>query len=154
GGAGRVPRVRAPGAADRRPGPPPEDARAGCARPAARAPRGGDGMSTFKVDVNMVFEASGAAVSQIVSDLVEHDPDAGPPVVPGELPVSLPPTRLLTAVPFSAAVPDARLLPTGATRFFSLDRRWTDALVQGALGVGTITTADRAQLEAVYPAIR
>jgi hypothetical protein len=51
-------------------------------------------------------------------------------------------------------VPDADLLPPESIRFFYVDRRWTDALVQGALGVGTITTADRAQLESAYPAIR
>ncbi|HEY1368901.1 MAG TPA: hypothetical protein VGF23_17395 [Gaiellaceae bacterium] len=111
-------------------------------------------MTTFKVDVNMVFEASVAAVSQIVSDLVEHDPDDGDHVVPGELRRYLARIRLLNDVPFSYLVPDARLLPTESIRFFYLDRRWTDSLVQGALGVGTITTADRAQLEAVYPAIR
>jgi hypothetical protein len=57
-------------------------------------------------------------------------------------------------VPFSYLVADSDLLPIESIRFFYLDRAWTDALVQGALSVGTITTADRAQLEAVYSTIR
>jgi hypothetical protein len=51
-------------------------------------------------------------------------------------------------------LPDADLLPIESIRFFYVDRAWTDALVQGALSVGTITTADRAQLESVYSRIR
>ena len=57
-------------------------------------------------------------------------------------------------MPFSYLVPDAELLPIESIRFFYLDRAWTDALVQGVLSVGTITTADRAQLDAVYPYVR
>ena len=62
--------------------------------------------------------------------------------------------RLLHGVPFTYLVPDAELLPIESIRFFYIDRAWTDALVQGALSVGTVTTADRAQLEALYPTIR
>ena len=84
----------------------------------------------------------------------DHDPDDGEHVVPGELRRFLARLRLLHGVPFSYLVPDAELLPLESIRFFYIDRAWTDALVQGALSVGTITTADRAQLEAVYPHIR
>ena len=109
---------------------------------------------SVRLDVQLVHEAVVSAVSQIVSGLVEHDPDDGDHVVPGELRRDLARLRLLNDVPFSYLVPDATLLPTESIRFFYLDRRWTDAAVQGALSVGTITTADRAQLEAVYPQIR
>ena len=89
------------------------------------------------------------------SDIVtDHDPDDGNHVVPGELRRFLARLRLLHGVPFSYLVPDADLLPKESIRFFYIDRAWTDALVQGALSVGTITTADRAQLEAVYARIR
>lgn len=89
------------------------------------------------------------------ADLVtDHDPDDGTHVVPGELRRFLARLRLLHGVPFSYLVPDAELLPLESIRFFHLDRAWTDALVQGALSVGTITSTDRAQLEAVYPHIR
>ncbi len=108
----------------------------------------------LKIDVNLALQATEAAVSQVLVDLVEHDPDDGDHVVPGELRRFLAGLRLLNGVPFSYLVPDADLLPPESIRFFYLDRRWTDALVQGALGVGTITTADRAQLESVYPSIR
>ena len=109
---------------------------------------------SVRLDVQLVHEAVVSAVSQIVSGLVEHDPGDGDHVVPGELRRDLARLRLLNDVPFSYLVPDATLLPTESIRFFYLDRRWTDATVQGALSVGTITTADRAQLEAVYPRIR
>jgi hypothetical protein len=108
----------------------------------------------FSINAELVFESTRVAVSQLLDKLVEHDPDDGDHVVPGELRRFLAGLRLLHGVPFSYLVPDAELLPRESIRFFYLDRRWTDALVQGALSVGTITTADRAQLEAVYPHIR
>lgn len=86
--------------------------------------------------------------------VTDRDPDDGEHVVPGELRRFLARLRLLHGVPFSYLVPDADLLPIESIRFFYLDRAWTDALVQGALSVGTITTADRTQLEAVYAHIQ
>ena len=62
--------------------------------------------------------------------------------------------RLTEGVPFQHLVVDDRLLPPESIRFFYLDRNWTDALVAGALSVGTITTDDRAQLQVLYPQIR
>ena len=106
------------------------------------------------IDKNLAFEATAIAVSTVLEDLVEHDPDDGDHVVPGELRRFLARLRLLHGVPFSYLVPDAELLPLESIRFFHVDRRWTDALVQGALSVGTTTTADRAQLESVYPYVR
>ena len=82
------------------------------------------------------------------------DPRTGPRVIPNDLADWLAALRLLAAVPFAYLVPDAELLPQESARFFYLDRAWTDALVQGAMSVGTVTTADHAQLEAVYPYVR
>lgn len=62
--------------------------------------------------------------------------------------------RLLSGVPFSHLVPDADLLPMESIRFFHVDRQWTDAMVEGALSVGTMTSADRELLQAVYPLVR
>jgi hypothetical protein len=107
----------------------------------------------FAVTANVALHAAIKATRY--ADLVtDHDPDDGDHVVPGELRRFLGRLRLLHGVPFSYLVPDAGLLPLESIRFFHLDRAWTDALVQGALSVGTITSADRAQLEAVYPHIR
>lgn len=61
--------------------------------------------------------------------------------------------RMLEGVPFNTLVPDSELLPNESIRFFFLDRAWTDALVQGALSVGTANTIERAQLERLYPEI-
>jgi len=94
------------------------------------------------------------AAKDYVNIVTDHDPNDGDHIVPGELRRFLARLRLLHDVPFSYLVPDADLLPIESIRFFYIDRAWTDALVQGVLSVGTITTADRAQLEAVYPYIR
>ena len=75
-------------------------------------------------------------------------------VIPSELRDWLLQLRLLQAVPFAYLVPDTMLLPEESIRWFYLDRRWTDALVQGALSVGTANSDDRAHLTAQYPAIR
>ena len=106
------------------------------------------------VSAEVVLEATVAAAQSYADLVVDHDPDDGEHVVPGELRRFLARLRLLHGVPFSYLVPDADLLPIESIRFFYVDRAWTDAVVQGALSVGTITTADRAQLEAVYPKIR
>ena len=106
------------------------------------------------VSAEVVLEATVAAAQSYADIVVDHDPNDGDHVVPGELRRFLARLRLLHGVPFSYLVPDADLLPIESIRFFYIDRAWTDALIQGALSVGTITTAERAQLEAVYPKIR
>jgi hypothetical protein len=87
----------------------------------------------------------------IVRPVADEEVDG---VVPSELRDWLLQLRLLQAVPFAYLVPDALLLPEESIRWFYLDRRWTDALVQGALSVGTANSDDRAHLTAQYPAIR
>jgi hypothetical protein len=62
--------------------------------------------------------------------------------------------RLLEGVPFQHLIPDSQLLPPESIRFFHVNREWTDALVQGALSVGTVTTQDRRQLQELHAAIR
>ena len=62
--------------------------------------------------------------------------------------------RLLSGVPFAYLVADTALLPPESIRWFYIDRRWTDALVQGALAVGTVNSDDRTQLTSRYPAVR
>jgi hypothetical protein len=85
---------------------------------------------------------------------VTDAPDPGPRRVPRDIRLWLAGLRLLEAVPFSHLVADATLLPPESIRFFHLDRGWTDALVEGALSVGTVTTSDRSALETLYPVIR
>jgi hypothetical protein len=80
--------------------------------------------------------------------------EMGDRIVPRDLRQFLARLRLLGGVPFSYLVPDSTLLPTESIRFFYLDRAWTDALVQGALSVGTVNSGDRAQLEQLYDPIR
>ena len=106
------------------------------------------------ISADVVLDATIKAVRDYADLITDRDPGDGEHVVPGELRRFLARLRLLHGVPFSYLVPDSKLLPIESIRFFYIDRAWTDALVQGALSVGTISTADRAQLAAVYPHIR
>jgi hypothetical protein len=107
-----------------------------------------------KLTSDVFVEYAKTAAISILDGIVEPDPDDGDHVVPGELRRFLADLRLLKGVPFSYLVPDADLLPPESIRFFYLDRNWTDAVVQGVLSVGTVTTTDRAQLETIYPTLR
>ena len=106
------------------------------------------------ISAETTLRAAVRAATNYADLITDRDPDDGEHVVPGELRRFMGRLRLLHGVPFSYLVADANLLPVESIRFFYLDRAWTDALVQGALSVGTISSADRAQLEAVYPNIR
>jgi hypothetical protein len=75
-------------------------------------------------------------------------------VVPATVVRALARLRLLEGVPFGYLVADAELLPPETIRFFYLDRNSTDALVQGALSVGTVNSADRAQLAELHAVVR
>jgi hypothetical protein len=106
------------------------------------------------VTSQVVLEATLAAAKDYTDIVTDHDPFDGDYIVPGELRRFLAGLRLLQGVPFSYLLPDADLLPIESIRFFYIDRAWTDALMQGVLSIGTISTADRIQLQAVYPRIR
>jgi hypothetical protein len=106
------------------------------------------------INAEVAIQAAVSAATNYADIVTDRDPDDGEHVVPGELRRFLARLRLLHGVPFSYLVPDAQLLPIESIRFFYLDRAWTDALVQGALSVGTVSSVDRTQLEAVYPHIR
>ena len=84
----------------------------------------------------------------------DEDENLGPRLTPAEIRRFLARLRLLEGVPFAYLVPDAELLPVESIRFFYLDRAWTDALVQGALSVGTVNSGDRAQIASLYRSIR
>jgi hypothetical protein len=80
--------------------------------------------------------------------------DDGDGAIPAELREWLVRLRLLDGVPFAYLVADTELLPLESIRWFYIDRRWTDALVQGALAVGTANSDDRTLLAAQYPGVR
>lgn len=101
--------------------------------------------------VDSVALASASLVDRLTDDLA---PDLGPRATPRGLREWLARLRLLEGVPFSHLVPHAALLPPESIRWFWVDRTWTDALVEGALSVGTVTTADAAGMEAMYPTVR
>lgn len=61
---------------------------------------------------------------------------------------------LLTPVPFTHLVPDARMLPPESLRFFHTDPNWLDALISGALGIGAQSSRDTLQDAVVAAAVR
>jgi hypothetical protein len=107
-----------------------------------------------KVDAPLLLTTLPLTVATAhVEPAVVADDDADS-AVPRELRSWLVRLRLLDGVPFANLVADSELLPPESMRWFYLDRRWTDALVQGALSVGTVNSDDRTQLTAAYPAVR
>jgi hypothetical protein len=102
----------------------------------------------------MVMTSVELAIDGLVASTTEVDETTGPRIIPSDVRQWLARLRLLENVPFAYLVPDALLLPPESIRFFYIDRAWTDALIQGALSVGTVSSADRAQLEKLHPQLR
>lgn len=112
-------------------------------------------MSTAKFTGNMVYaELKAASLNATFYATDAHSRTGEARVVPRDLRQWLARLRLLEGVPFAYIVADSELLPPESVRFFYLDRNWTDALVQGALSVGTLNSSDRAQLEPLYGQVR
>jgi len=96
----------------------------------------------------------GATLAGQRNDAISVATDDEDSAMPAELRKWLVRLRLLEGVPFANLVSDSELLPPESIRWFYLDRRWTDAVVQGALSVGTVNSDDRIQLANQYGAIR
>ena len=111
-------------------------------------------MNTSFLTGQLVLDTLKTSVTQFVVAPSDVDPVMGDRIVPLDLRQWLARLRLLDSVPFAYLVPDSLLLPPESIRFFYVDRNWTDALVEGALSVGTVNSSDRAQLEQLYPQIR
>src|SRR5450432_1003816 len=115
----------------------------------------------MELNGQVLFQAATAANRSLLQTIAQLPTDSGiedgiPPggVVPAQIVRFLAQLRLLEGVPFSYLVPDAELIPVETIRFFYLDRNATDALVQGALSVGTVNSADRVQLAQLYQTVR
>src|SRR5215470_82765 len=111
-------------------------------------------MNTSFLTGQLVLDTLKTSVTQFVVAPSDVDPDMGDRIVPLDLRQWLARLRLLDSVPFAYLAPDSLLLPPESIRFFYVDRNWTDALVQGALSVGTVNSSDRAQLEQLHAKIR
>lgn len=101
-----------------------------------------------------VLEGLGVQLASAATSPRAHFAIDDDTAMPAELRNWLVRMRLLEGVPFANLVADSELLPPESIRWFYVDRRWTDALVQGALSVGTVNSDDRIQLGAQYSAIR
>lgn len=108
----------------------------------------------MKIDARAIIHEMPLQLAALSGEPVVVDRDDDDSAMPAELRSWLVRLRLLEGVPFANLVADSELLPQESIRWFYVDRRWTDALVQGALSVGTVNTDDRAHLDAQYPAVR
>lgn len=106
------------------------------------------------IDATVLMTTLPLQMAALSPDVVVLDNAPDGEGIPTELRDWLVRLRLLDGVPFAHLVADTALLPEESIRWFYMDRRWTDALVQGALSVGTVNSADRTQLTTQYPAIR
>jgi hypothetical protein len=93
----------------------------------------------------------GGAFASVLGPRAARLTDPSPPAVVVDWLARL---ALLYAVPFNYLVPDERMLPPESLRVFHLDRAWTDALADGALSVGRVTSGDLALDAAHAPAFR
>ena len=106
----------------------------------------------LKVAMEATSLITNAALDRGTEGVEDHiDPNG---VVPADIVRFLARLRLLEGVPFNYLVPDAAMMPLETIRFFYVDRNWLDAIVQGALSVGTVNSADREQLASLHPIIR
>jgi hypothetical protein len=108
----------------------------------------------MNVDVTAMYQSLPLQMVTLAPPPLIADTDDLDSAMPAEMRNWLVRLRLLEGVPFANLVADTELLPEESIRWFYLDRQWTDALVQGALSVGTVNSDDRTQLTAAYPAIR
>lgn len=108
---------------------------------------------TLTVDSTVLFISLPLTLAVPAAPVPVAEDDANG-AIPAELREWLVRLRLLEGVPFAYLAADTALVPEESIRWFYLDRRWTDALVQGALSVGTVNTDDRTQLTAQYAAVR
>ncbi|MHC5010106.1 MAG: hypothetical protein ACYTG6_04030 [Planctomycetota bacterium] len=111
-------------------------------------------MSVANLDAAIVMDTLKEMVSPFAPTFSDVDEEGDDRIVPRDVRQWLARLRLLEGVPFAYLVPDSELLPRESIRFFYLDRAWTDALVQGALSVGTVNSSDRAQLEQLHKPVR
>lgn len=110
-------------------------------------------MNSNQLTSQLVLTVLKESVTQLIASASDSD-NAGDRIVPRDLRQWLARLRLLEGLPFCYLAADSLLLPPESIRFFYVDRNWTDALIQGALSVGTVNSADRAQLEQLHRMIR
>jgi hypothetical protein len=90
------------------------------------------------------------AAAQAAATRADAEPTPG---LPASVVDWLTQLTLLYGVPFEYLVADPRLLPPESLRFFYLDRNWLDRLVDGALSVATLSTAEAIFNEAFFTAV-
>lgn len=72
-----------------------------------------------------------------------HDQTDPPMGIPEKLGEWLDQLRLLEHIPFNYLISDERLLPKESLRFFQLDERWIEALLDGVFSIGRVPYGDQ-----------
>jgi len=94
--------------------------------------------------VARVERARGREVGELLADL---------PGLPASVLEWLGQASLLYGVPFEYLVPDARMLPNEAIRFFYLDENWIRRLIDGAVSIGLVDSEDVLELLETFEAL-
>ena len=74
--------------------------------------------------------------------------------LPPEMATAVGQLMLLYGMPFGQLVPDWRMLPPNAMRFFYIDANWLDSLLDGAFSVGVQSKRDLGHQRMLTPLIR
>lgn len=99
------------------------------------AKQGGDLLDGLMSERARAFDASGPPLPTYVADFLVR-------------------LRLGERVPFHYLVPDPAMLPDESIRFFTIDDDWLDALLEGAMAIGSSGTRDVEHSSAAMPAIK
>jgi len=65
-----------------------------------------------------------------------------PPAMPKSVQNWFDDLRLLKGIPFSYLVPDERMLASETIKFFQIDNKWLECLLDGAFSIGRVTNID------------
>jgi hypothetical protein len=101
-----------------------------------------------------LFAPRGAAVLQSLLAPESRAADPASPPLPAYVADFLVRLRLAHGVPFDYLVPDPALLPDESIRFFTVDEGWLDALMEGAMAVGSSGTKDTDHVAQALPVLR
>jgi hypothetical protein len=98
------------------------------------AKQGSDLLNSLLSEQARAFDASGPPLPEYVADFLVR-------------------LRLAERVPFNYLVPDPALFPDESIRFFTVDDAWLDALMEGAMAIGSSGTRDVEHSSAAMPTI-
>jgi hypothetical protein len=103
---------------------------------------------------HLFAKQGGDLLDSMISERTRAAFDPSGPPLPAHVADFLVRLRLAERVPFNYLVPDPGLLPDESIRFFTVDEAWLDALMEGAMAIGSSGTRDVEHSRAALPTIK